>query len=102
MIERITDLPDGIFGVRAMGTLTTDEYVSVIGPFVNDLRRHRKRVRCLVEVGPGFTVWVPRTLTWPLISAFEPARPTSQPPITLWVPRTLSQLLTSAIAADGV
>ena len=55
MIERITDLPGGIFGVRAMGTLTADDYESVIAPFVDDLRRHRKRVRCLVEVGSGFT-----------------------------------------------
>ena len=55
MIERITDLPGGIFGVRAMGTLTADDYESVIAPFVDDVRRNRQRVRCLVEVGPGFT-----------------------------------------------
>lgn len=55
MIERITDLPGGIFGVRAMGTLTADDYESMIAPFVDDVRRNRKRVRCLVEVGPGFT-----------------------------------------------
>ena len=28
------------------------------------------------------SVWVPGTLTWPLISAFEPVRPTSQSPPT--------------------
>jgi hypothetical protein len=55
MIERITDLPAGIFGIRAVGTLTAEDYDSVIAPVVEDVTRNRKRLRCLVEVGPGFT-----------------------------------------------
>jgi hypothetical protein len=27
------------------------------------------------------TLWVPRTLAWPLSSAFEPARPTTTPTV---------------------
>lgn len=59
MIERITDLPAGIFGVRAVGTLTAGDYESVITPVVDDATRRRKRLRCLVEVGPGFTGLTP-------------------------------------------
>jgi hypothetical protein len=59
MIERITDLPTGIFGIRAVGTLTAEDYESVIAPVVEDVNRHRTRLRCLIEVGPGFTGLTP-------------------------------------------
>ena len=55
MIEHITDLPAGLVGVRAVGTLTPEDYESAIAPVVDDVTRNRKRLRCLVEVGPGFT-----------------------------------------------
>jgi stage II sporulation SpoAA-like protein len=55
VIERISDIPAGIFGVRATGTLTTEDYETVVEPVVDDVTRHRTRLRCLVEVGPDFT-----------------------------------------------
>lgn len=55
MIERIGDIPAGIFGVRAVGTLTAEDYEMVIAPVVDDVTRNRKRLRCLIEVGPDFT-----------------------------------------------
>lgn len=55
MFERISDVPAGIFGVRATGTLTAEDYETVIEPVVDDVARHRSRLRCLIEVGPGFT-----------------------------------------------
>jgi SpoIIAA-like len=55
VIERINDVPTGIFGVRAVGTLTAEDYETMIAPVVDDATRGRKRLRCLVEVGPGFT-----------------------------------------------
>jgi hypothetical protein len=55
MIERISDIPAGIFGVRAAGTLTAEDYQRVIAPVVDDVTHNRKRLRCLVEVGPNFT-----------------------------------------------
>ena len=53
MIERLADVPAGIFGVRAVGTLTAEDYESMIAAVVDDVTR--KRLRCLVEVGPEFT-----------------------------------------------
>lgn len=55
MIEQIDDVPADIFGVRAVGTLTAEDYATVIAPVVDDATRERKRLRCLVEVGPDFT-----------------------------------------------
>ncbi|MFC5235957.1 STAS/SEC14 domain-containing protein [Pseudonocardia zijingensis] len=55
LIERIDDIPAGIFGVRAVGTLTAEDYAKVVAPVVDDVTRNRKRLRCLVEVGPDFT-----------------------------------------------
>jgi hypothetical protein len=59
MIERIMDIPVGIFGVRAVGTLTAEDYESVIAPVVDDVTHNRRRLRCLVEVGPDFTGLTP-------------------------------------------
>ncbi|MDQ8043707.1 MAG: STAS/SEC14 domain-containing protein [Solirubrobacteraceae bacterium] len=36
MIERIEDLPDGVTGLRAGGTLTKDDYVRVLEPALQE------------------------------------------------------------------
>jgi hypothetical protein len=63
VIERINDVPAEIFGVRAVGTLTAEDYETVIAPVVDEATRDRKRLRCLVEVGPGSTDVTP-TAAW--------------------------------------
>jgi hypothetical protein len=54
MIERLSGLPADILGVRAVGTLTLEDYETVIAPIVDEVTRGRTRLRALVEVGPGF------------------------------------------------
>jgi hypothetical protein len=55
VIERIDDVSAGIFGVRAGGTLTADDYESGIAPVVEYVTRNRKRLRCRVEVSAELT-----------------------------------------------
>jgi hypothetical protein len=51
MIQQL-DVPDGLLGVRPVGRLTAEDYATVIAPLVEEVRR---RLRCLIELGPDFT-----------------------------------------------
>jgi hypothetical protein len=50
MIEKISDLPSGIDGVRSSGKLTRADYDAVIVPLVDEALRDHRKLRCLVEV----------------------------------------------------
>jgi hypothetical protein len=54
MIERLTDLPPGVLGLRAGGRLTATDYDEVITPMVDEALRAAGRLRCLIEIEPGF------------------------------------------------
>jgi SpoIIAA-like len=54
MIERLTDLPAGVIGLRAGGTLTATDFEQVVTPMVDDAMRSGGRMRCLIEIEPGF------------------------------------------------
>lgn len=54
MIERIEDLPDSVLGFTAKGTVTADDYETVIVPAVEaQLQRHPK-IRFLYVLGDQF------------------------------------------------
>ena len=54
MLELIPDLPDGVIGIRASGTVTSDDYTTVLVPAVEEeLRRHPK-LHLLYEMGGDF------------------------------------------------
>lgn len=55
MIEAITDLPDNVLGFAAKGTVTADDYESVIMPAVDAMFSRREKVRFLYLLGEGFT-----------------------------------------------
>src|SRR5262249_1461861 len=59
MMERLTNLPAGIAGVRATGTLTADDSANVLQPILEDARRQGQRIRLLYQVGPGFAGFTP-------------------------------------------
>jgi hypothetical protein len=59
MIEKLADLPTGIDGVRAIGTITPEDYKAVIVPLVEQAIRDRRRLRCLIEVDADFTGMTP-------------------------------------------
>lgn len=59
MFERIADLPTGIDGVRASGHLSREDYQTVMEPLIDAARRDGRRLRLLVDIGPGFKGFSP-------------------------------------------
>ncbi len=55
MVERIPDLPDNVLGFRAKGTVTADDYESVIIPAVEALFERQRKVRFLYHLGEDFS-----------------------------------------------
>jgi len=55
MVERIPDLPDNVIGFTAKGTVTADDYESVIIPAVEGLFSRRSKVRFLYHLGEEFS-----------------------------------------------
>jgi len=54
MLERITTLPAGIDGVKAVGKVTQQDYQQVLSPIIEEARRTSRRVRLLYQFGPEF------------------------------------------------
>ncbi|GAA2864778.1 hypothetical protein GCM10010472_22620 [Pseudonocardia halophobica] len=59
MIEKLTDLPDGILGLRVGGRLTPQDYEDVITPMVAEAVREGGRMRCLIEIEDDFSGLTP-------------------------------------------
>jgi hypothetical protein len=62
MIEILTDVPPGVVAVRARGTLTRDEYDSVVLPMLDEAERSGRRLRILCEVGADYRGLTPGAL----------------------------------------
>jgi hypothetical protein len=52
MLERLTDVPAGVEALRAVGTLSKDDYENVFEPLVEQARRDGHRLRVLCQLGP--------------------------------------------------
>jgi hypothetical protein len=59
MLELIDDLPPGILGVRATGTVSRDDYERVVLPRLDEARRRDQRLRFLYHLGPQFGGFTP-------------------------------------------
>ncbi len=55
MIEQIPDLPDNVLGFTAKGTVTANDYESVIIPAVETLFTRHSKVRFLYHLGEEFS-----------------------------------------------
>jgi hypothetical protein len=55
MLERISDLPDGVRGLRASGTVSKDDYDRIVEPLLDEARRDGRRIRFLYHLTPAFT-----------------------------------------------
>jgi len=55
MIEKIPDLPDNVLGFTAKGTVTANDYQSVIIPAVEELFSRQGKVRFLYHLGEDVT-----------------------------------------------
>jgi len=54
MLERLTSLPPGIDGVKAVGKISQQDYQQVLEPLIDEARRANRRVRLLYQFGPEF------------------------------------------------
>ena len=59
MLERLSDLPPGIVGLKAVGTLTARDYQQVVEPLLEEIRRDGKNVRLLYQFAPEFEGFTP-------------------------------------------
>ncbi len=54
MVETLSDLPPNVLGFTAKGTVTADDYESVIMPAVEALFARQSKVRFLYHLGEDF------------------------------------------------
>lgn len=54
MLERLTSVPDGIVGLRAVGTITREDYEQTIEPLVEEVLEQGGRLRLLLQLGPEY------------------------------------------------
>jgi hypothetical protein len=55
VIEPIAGLADRVVGMRAVGSLTMDDYVRVVVPALDRLKATHDRLRLLLHLGAEFT-----------------------------------------------
>lgn len=54
MLVRITDLPEGVLGLRAEGLVTVADYTAMIGPEIERLSLTREQLRLVLHLGREF------------------------------------------------
>ncbi|MGE3272121.1 MAG: STAS/SEC14 domain-containing protein [Chloroflexota bacterium] len=59
MLERIGQLPEGIIGIRASGTVTRADYEAAVQPLFDEVYGQGRRVRFLYQIGPNFEGFTP-------------------------------------------
>jgi len=59
MIERISDLPPGIDGFKAVGKLSREDYDTTLMPLINAARQSGRPIRLLYQLGPEFEGFTP-------------------------------------------
>jgi hypothetical protein len=55
VVEPIPDLPAGVFGLRAVGNFSVDDYSKVIEPELDRLEAADQELRLLLHLGTDFT-----------------------------------------------
>lgn len=59
MLELVPDLPQGITGLRATGTVSKDDYDDVVYPLLSEARRDERRIRLLYHFPAEFDGFTP-------------------------------------------
>lgn len=59
MLERIEDVPSGVDALKAVGSVSKNDYETVVEPLVDSARREGRRIRFLYEFGPEFRSFTP-------------------------------------------
>lgn len=55
MLELISDLPDNVIGVKAVGEVDDDDYEDVLVPAIEESLKHHDKIRLLYVLGSEFT-----------------------------------------------
>jgi hypothetical protein len=77
MLEKIHDLPPELEGIRAIGTVSKEDYDLVVEPLLQRASENGTRIRCLYEIGAGFDgftaggAWADTKLSIRYLSVFE-------------------------------
>jgi hypothetical protein len=59
MLERIENLPPDVWGLRAKGKVSRDDYEQLVLPHLEEARRQGTRIRFLYHLGPEFAGFTP-------------------------------------------
>lgn len=59
MLEKLTNVPEGVVGVRAVGLVSREDYEKVLEPLIDEARRGGRRIRFLYQFGPEFEGFTP-------------------------------------------
>lgn len=59
MLEKLKDVPPGVDALKAVGTVSKEDYEAVVEPLVADARRQGRRIRLCYELGPEFESFTP-------------------------------------------
>lgn len=59
MLEKIKDVPPGIEALRAVGTVSKEDYEKVLEPIVEEARQQGRHLRFLYQCGPEFHGYTP-------------------------------------------
>lgn len=62
MLKPMSDLPDGVVGFAAEGTVTDDDYKAVLIPAVEEALKSGGKIRLLYYLGPEFTKYAPSAM----------------------------------------
>ena len=54
MLERLENMPAGVDGIRAAGTVTREDYDLVVEPILEEARRDGRRIRLLAQFDADF------------------------------------------------
>jgi hypothetical protein len=54
VLQKMGDIADGVVGLRAVGTLSKEDYDQVLAPLLDEARREGRRLRFLYQLGPEF------------------------------------------------
>jgi hypothetical protein len=62
VLKELKGVPAGIQALKAVGTVTAEDYKRVFAPLVEQARRTGSRIRLLYQFGPGFERITPGAL----------------------------------------
>lgn len=70
MLEKITNVPAGIDALKAVGTISKEDYEQVVETLLDEAQQQGRRIRLLMQVGPEYQGFTPGVV-WEKMSALR-------------------------------